>query len=134
MGMIGAITGQYVLDYTVHTYGYENSFIVYFIIGCIILLSVIFVVRDQPHKSSITKRVPIKFKTLVRDILKLKRNGQFWLNAFVGSLLFMPTNIFASMWAVMFLNNLITFHHLPPMPCQACSLQVGLSARLFLAI
>jgi MFS family permease len=105
MGMIGAITGQYVLDYTVHTYGYEKSFIVYFIIGCIILLSVIFVVRDQPPKSSITKRVPIKFKTLMRDILKLKRNGQFWLNAFVGSLLFMPTNIFASMWAVMFFKQ-----------------------------
>ncbi|MEE2769610.1 MAG: MFS transporter [Pseudomonadota bacterium] len=105
MGMVGAITGEYILDLTVHTYGYKNSFITYFLIGCVILLGVIFVVRDQPHKAKISKRAPIKFKTLIRDLIKLRHNGQFWLNALIGCLLFMPTNIFASMWAVMFFKQ-----------------------------
>lgn len=108
MGMLGAITGEYILDLTVYNYGYFESFVAYFIIGCIILLGVIFVVRDQPHKSKISKRAPIKFKTLIRDLTKLAYNGQFWLNSIVGCLLFMPTNIFASMWAVMFFKQ--TYH------------------------
>ncbi|MDG2347932.1 MAG: MFS transporter [Gammaproteobacteria bacterium] len=108
MGMIGAITGEYILDITVHKYGYVNSFMAYLFIGVLILTCVIFVVRDQPHKSKITRRAPIKFKTLIRDLLKLRHNGQFWLNSIIGCLLFMPTNIFASMWAVMFFKQ--TYH------------------------
>ena len=118
MGMVGAITGEYVLDLTVHTYGFFASFIAYFIIGFIILLGVIFIVRDQPHKAKISKRAPIKFKTLVRDLTKLAQNGQFWLNAIVGCLLFMPTNIFASMWAVMFFKQT---YHLPSTTSSAMS-------------
>lgn len=105
MGMIGAISGEFILDMTVHHYGYSQSFIAYFIIGCIILFGVIFVVKDQPSRNKITKRAPIKIKTLARDLMKLRYQGQFWLNAIIGSLLFMPTNIFASMWAVMFFKQ-----------------------------
>ena len=108
LGMIGAISGEFILDLTVHNYGYVQSFTIYLILGILILAGVIFVVRDQPHKAKISKRAPIKFKTLIRDLLKLRHNGQFWLNAVVGCLLFMPTNIFASMWAVMFFKQ--TYH------------------------
>lgn len=108
MGMLGAITGEYILDLTVHEYGYKNSFIAYLLIGLVILACVIFIVRDQPHKAKISVRAPIKFKTLIRDLLNLRHNMQFWLNAIVGCLLFMPTNIFASMWAVMFFKQ--TYH------------------------
>lgn len=105
MGMLGAISGEYILDLTLAQFGYTNSFIGYFIIGILILLAVIFIVKDQPSKKNIKKRAPIKLKTLVRDFSQLTRSPQFWLNAIVGSLLFMPTNIFASMWAVMFFKQ-----------------------------
>ena len=105
MGMIGAISGEFILDLTLTQFGYKPSFIAYFIIGILILLAVIFIVKDQPTKKNLKKRAPIKVKTLIRDFSQLTRSSQFWLNAIVGSLLFMPTNIFASMWAVMFFKQ-----------------------------
>ena len=118
MGMLGAISGEFILDAAINLYGQHETLTAYSLIGLLLLGAVIFVVDDQPHRRPLTKRAPIKLKTLVRDILKIRNSSQFWINGIIGSLLFMPTNVFASMWAVMFFKQT---YYLPSTQANAVS-------------
>tara|TARA_X000000950_G_scaffold275865_1_gene362869 strand:+ start:2894 stop:4147 length:1254 start_codon:yes stop_codon:yes gene_type:complete len=109
MGMLGAISGEFILDAAIQVYGQHQTLTAYSLIGLLLLGAVVFIVDDQPHRRSISKRAPVKFKTLIRDILKIRHSSQFWINGIIGSLLFMPTNVFASMWAVMFFKQTYYF-------------------------
>ncbi len=118
LGMLGAISGEFILDSAINIYGQHETLTAYSLIGLLILGAVIFIVEDQPHRRTVVERAPLKVKTLLRDILKIKSSKQFWINGIIGSLLFMPTNVFASMWAVMFFKHT---YYLPSYQANAVS-------------
>ncbi len=103
LGTLGAVCADWILSRLVKTYGWQDAMLVTAYIGVAMGILIILFVRDKP-KWLKTYHIPKASwkKSLLRLLIILRTPG-FWYNGIVGSILFMPVNVVASLWGVSFL-------------------------------
>lgn len=108
LGMLGAISGEVALSSIVSKIGTQQS--LYYAGYAGILLAVIMwlVVRDR-FKTGPIKPAKKEISNLVSMLWVVAKNRQIWLNGAIGSLIFMPTTLFAVFWGMPYLENVRGF-------------------------
>lgn len=107
LGMLGAISGEYLLSNTIDSIGYDNTInlILYFGIFLIVLASIF--IKDH-HKLKDSNKISEQLGSLYNSLLTVAKNKQIWINAIISAALYMPTTFFAGQWAI---SYFIDVHH-----------------------
>lgn len=111
LGTIGAVSADTILSRMVISFGWRYSVYITAIIGFVLAIFMVLIIRDKPHW---VKSVPKSYQSwsfMMKRMLEILKNWHFWMNGIVGCFLFLPINVFASLWGVAFL---IQSYHLPP--------------------
>jgi MFS family permease len=99
LGMMGAISGEYILSKTIKNFGYNNTTnIILFLGATLSILTLLFIQNSklQKHKNKFIQELLM----LTRSVYSVAKNKQLWICAIIGSCLYMPTTFFAGQWAV----------------------------------
>lgn len=108
LGMLGAISGEFLLSNLLHNTSYTHTVILIIFIGSIITLISTLFIRDHhalDHKASLLSELNM----LINSVLSVMRNKQIWISAIVGAALYMPTTFFGGQWAIPYFMDV---HHL----------------------
>ncbi|MDF1653571.1 MAG: MFS transporter [Coxiellaceae bacterium] len=108
LGTIGAVTTDTVLSHGVTSIGWRDTVDMTSWIGIGLAILIAIFVRDRPKWAP---RVPSEYRSWKMILLRLFglfKNYQMWLIGIVGSFMFLPVSVFASLWGVAFLKE--SFH------------------------
>lgn len=105
IGMIGAISGEVFLESLKDTIGVPYTFMVYILFGLILTAATWLIIRDK-NNFEIKSSGISELRSLCEHVLFLMKKPLFWHISLIGLFLFMPTTIFASLWAVKFLSDI----------------------------
>jgi len=114
LGTVGAMFTDTILSGMVVYLGWQEAVLITAYIGLAIAVLITLIVKDKPnHLEEPTTR---EFRNWSHTFYRLKlifKNSRFWINGIVGGLLFIPINVFASLWGVGFLKQAyaLTDHH-----------------------
>jgi len=109
LGTIGAMFTDTVLSGMVTHLGWQEATLMTAYIGIVLGILIALIVRNKPKH---VKQPPREFRNwhhTLRRLLFLAKQWRFWINGIVGTLLFLPINVFASLWGVAFLRRA---HHI----------------------
>lgn len=104
LGMVGAITGEILLEDLKELIGVKQTFLVYMIVGITLTILTWLIVRNKNLFSTKKNKVD-EIKAIFKHMLFLMKKPIFWNISLIGLFLFMPTTIFASLWSVKFLGD-----------------------------
>ena len=110
LGMLGAISGEALLDKAKDSYGLESTFMACCIFGIILLISILTIVESKT-KFKVKSNIRSELRSFACHMLFLLKNPVFWQIAIIGLCLFMPTTIFASLWSVKFIHDVYHVAH-----------------------
>lgn len=110
LGMLGAISGEALLESAKVDFGLNNIFIACIVFG-VMLTILVWLLVDSKKMFNIHKNKLTEFKSLINHMVFLLKKPIFWHIALIGLCLFMPTTIFASLWAVKFLGDVFNVKH-----------------------
>ena len=102
IGMLGGICGETPQAMMVDHLGWRLVMTYMGIVGLVLAFIIYLVVKDSPHlvrKSSHTNHQ----RPLKDGLLEILKNGQLWLVACYGGLIYMCTPVFCGLWGVPFL-------------------------------
>jgi MFS family permease len=105
---LGAIYGGTFLSYLTNYYGIQTIITNIAILGLILLVLIIFFVRDQPKSKSenIIKNTAVKFSII--PFKEIFLSAQNWLIAITAALFWTPVSVFAILWGIPYLQ--IVYH------------------------
>lgn len=110
LGMLGAISGEVVLDATKNSVGLNAIFIACIIFG-IILAILVWMFVESKQMFQIKNSLFTEINSLFKHMIFLLKKPIFWHISIIGLCLFMPTTIFASLWAVKFIGDVYQIKH-----------------------
>jgi len=105
MGTIGAISADTILSHMVVHIGWQRTVLITAFVGLAITILIFLFVRNKPKH---IKTLPREFKSWShtrRRLLFILKQWQFWVNGITGGLVFLPINVFASLWGIVFLKR-----------------------------
>ncbi|MDB2592541.1 MFS transporter [Gammaproteobacteria bacterium] len=105
LGMLGAISGEFVLVKLLNKFGvfYTNNLVL--LMGVILTYTLwMFIPNAQPNKSQ-TKGL---FQKTLKQLGKVLKNKTVWMGGFMGLCLYLPTVVLADLWAIKYLTE--TYH------------------------
>ncbi|KTD61129.1 MFS transporter [Legionella spiritensis] len=121
MGTLGAMVTDTTLSHMVAGLGWRNTAYVSALVGFLLALSLIIVIRDKPvNATPATPGDYYSWTSIVRRLLGLFGSWRFWINSLVGTFLFLPVSVFASLWGVAFIAE--RFHINPAHAASITSL------------
>lgn len=103
IGMLGAIGGETPLALSVDVYGWRNSMLIFGGVGLILALLIFSVAKDAPSSSNAAPEPPSKHEHIWSSFKVLLKDGQLWLVALYGGLMYLSTPVFCGLWGVPFL-------------------------------
>ncbi|NNM60282.1 MAG: MFS transporter [Legionellales bacterium] len=104
LGMIGGILGDVVLSHLVNTAGWHVAVMLSAWLGIATMGLICFIPKSNPHTFS-TRLPHRQWRHLYRELLIILKMPIIWLNAVVGSLLYLPLAIFGELWGVSYLQT-----------------------------
>lgn len=107
LGMLGGMLGDVSLTALVHSVGWMRTCDYAAVVGVILLILVVFFIRDRnPHAVRDMQDVQLhSVKLAWPEIKRVVTDSQFWINGFIGCLLYLPLSAFAEIWAIPFLHE-----------------------------
>ena len=113
LGTVGAMFTDTILSRMVGRIGWQETVLVTAYIGIVIGILIMLIVRNKPNN---VKPLPREFRSWSHTwhrLIFMAKSWRFWINGIVGGLLFLPINVFASLWGVGFLRYgyYLTDHH-----------------------
>lgn len=113
LGTAGGIIGDFSLTALVETLGWQATCYWASAFGLLLCVLVFTFVRDDVGKRKRKTPQMIELETVKLDsiqralpeILRLLARSQFWVNAAIGCLLYLPLSAFAELWAIPFLRQ-----------------------------
>ena len=105
LGTVGALATDTILSRMVAHVGWQEAVLLSAYVGIVIGALIFLIVRNKPNKA---KPIPRKLKDWSHSWNRLKfmaKSWRFWTNGIVGCLLYLPINVFASLWGIDFLNH-----------------------------
>ena len=103
IGMVGAISGEISLALMKDNLGITRTFQACLVFGAVLTVATWMIVRTKQLFS--VKCGKAEVVSLFQHMLFLMKMPIFWNISIIGLCLFMPTTIFASLWAVKFLDD-----------------------------
>lgn len=105
LGTIGAITTDTVISHGVNTLGWRHTIDITSWFGVVLAVLIVIVVRDRPKWVGKSPSEYRSWKNILLRLFNLFRNPSIWINGIVGSFMFLPISVFASLWGVAFLKE-----------------------------
>jgi MFS family permease len=107
LGMVGAMIGENALTYLVNTFGWRHTTYGAAVFGIILGIIIWAIVRNRRHKATMqqTEYQSIKFRDILRNLLRALTHKQLWLAGVVGGLFYIPTSVFAELWGIPYLEQ-----------------------------
>ncbi len=105
LGVVGAMFADTVLSKMVNHIGWQETVLITAYIGIALGLLIALIIRNKPNK---VRALPREFKNWSHTwgrLIFITKSWQFWINGIVGGLLFLPINVFASLWGIDFLKH-----------------------------
>lgn len=111
LGMVGAICSQSLIDKLVDLIGWQASWFNLALIGFIVMIVSWIFIRDYPDNLNIQNKDNISWKKLKYDLKSTLGNKHFLLNGLIGGISFINISVFASYWAIPYLQYAGHFKH-----------------------
>lgn len=106
LGMVGGITGDVVLTALVNTLTWQNTCFWAAGVGALLTLAMFLFVRDRNHHMRDMQDIQLHSAKLAwPELKKVIMSGQFWINAAIGCLLYLPLSAYAELWSIPFLKE-----------------------------
>lgn len=102
--MVGGIAGEGPISFFEFIIGWRLTVAGMGVFGLILALLIYLIVHKQAEAQA-PKKHSVTFKGAWNSLLTVLRNGQAWLNAFVGLFIYATTTGFAALWGVDFLEK-----------------------------
>ena len=118
LGTVGALATDTILSRMVAHIGWQEAVLVTAYIGMVISALMFLIIRNKPNK---VKPMPREFKDWSHAWKRLKfmaKSWRFWMNGIVGSLLYFPINVFASLWGIEFFKSCLLFNKCTLLHCD----------------
>gem|GEM_PF-640720 len=117
LGMLGGIFTDQILTRVNASEGYQSSEWWLFFTGILIIMLILFVLRDRPRtrrKMTPTKQDPtcnnIYDKTsFIQRLFNILKSKQIWLIGIVGCLYYLPSSVVGDVWGIPFLKAVYGF-------------------------
>jgi MFS family permease len=103
LGMLGGICGETPQAMMVDHLGWRHVMSYMGIIGLALAVIIFLVVKDSPKQEHKTKINGLHERSLKEGLFEILKNGQLWLIACYGGLIYMCTPVFCGLWGVPFL-------------------------------
>lgn len=106
LGMIGAISTDVMLISLVNNIGWKNLWYLLGLIGIFISLLLLIFVKDEPSNNenkliiNSKKQTWVEFWSVIKTLFKMRI---FWINGFIGGILFLPITALGTLWGITFL-------------------------------
>ena len=117
LGMLGGIFTDEVLTRLNASEGYQNSEYWLIATGVLIVLLILFVLRDRPRvrKTAAQQHKPCSQNlydktSFIQRILNILKNPQIWLIGVVGCLYYLPSSVVGDTWGIPFLKAVYNFN------------------------
>ncbi|MDO8953241.1 MAG: MFS transporter [Gammaproteobacteria bacterium] len=109
LGFLGAAFGEIFLVNVVKTIGWRSTLDIFAIIG-LILLSIVWLAlsKTPPIAETLTEEQTISFKDALKQLLNIVKQPYIWAAGILAYLIFLPTDVFAGLWGIPYLEKL---HH-----------------------
>ena len=102
VGMLGGICGETPQAMMVDHLGWRHVMTYMGVLGLLLAFVIYLVVKDSPHAAQKSQRSTHQ-RSLTEGLLEIIKNGQLWLVACYGGLIYMCTPVFCGLWGVPFL-------------------------------
>ena len=103
IGMLGAIGGEAPLALLIEIKGWRYSMVVMGSIGIVLAFFIMLIAKDAPTTTIQASHHATEKEPLLKSLSELLKNGQLWLVAVYGGLMYMATPVFCGLWGVPFL-------------------------------
>lgn len=105
LGMIGAMSGDFLLRALVDEMGWKAATNVSAGFGLILAVLLWVVIRDKNPRSTLIHYDFINFRELLSNLWGIIKNNQIWLNGLVGLMLNLALALFAELWGISYLEQ-----------------------------
>lgn len=122
LGMIGGLTGQNLLPSLVASLGWQNTCFYSALAGLPLAFTLFLFLRDG-FKSGRAARLKQQLPDMASafdGVKKIIFNPQMWIVGAIGSLLYLPTDTFAELWAIPFFEQV--YHFSPNLSARVVSM------------
>jgi MFS family permease len=116
LGMLGGIFTDKVLTSVNQIDGYQSSEYWLFLTGFLIVMLILFVLRDRPRtrRKAASKHKPCSHNlydkvSFMQRIFRILKNKQIWLIGIVGCLYYLPSSVIGDVWGIPFLKAAYAF-------------------------
>jgi MFS family permease len=105
LGTLGAVMTDTALSHLVHEFGWRQAVAITAYIGFGLAVLIILFVRDRPHWVPKPHAEHDSWVNIAKRLWQIMTIWRFWIIGIVGALLFLPVNMFASLWGIDFLES-----------------------------
>lgn len=105
LGMIGAMTGDFLLRTMVDAIGWKTACYGSAFFGAILSVILWSFIRDRNPANTLLHHEILSFKVLLINLWVILKNHQIWLNGIVGLLLNLVLALFAELWGISYLEQ-----------------------------
>ncbi|MDF2939847.1 MAG: transporter [Gammaproteobacteria bacterium] len=107
LGFLGAAFGEIFLTTVVKTTGWRSTMDIFVILG-LVLMAVIWLCLSlaSPKLHSENTEPTLSLKDAVKQLLKIIKQPYIWLAGILAYLIYLPTDVFAGLWGIPYLQSL----------------------------
>lgn len=129
IGTIGAVGADWILSRLVTQLGWQSAVAVIGYVGIGMGILILAFVRNAPPTIELaeSKLPKTPWSQSLKALWHVMKSFRFWINGFIGSVLFFPINVFASLWGVAFL---IEAKHFSPTEAASITSLIFIGATL----
>ncbi len=107
-GTAGAMSTDLIASRLVVHMGWQNTMYLLAFMGFILsVLLFLFIPGNKNHQHKTDKQPAVRMNAVFKEVMRLLLRGDFWINALVGTALFLPISVLASLWGVDFFESTI---------------------------
>jgi len=111
LGMIGGLTGENLLSVLVLKLGWQKTCYASALAGIPLVAVMYLFLRDgyKSGRAALNNQQSTDMKSAFEGLYKIIKNPQIWIVGAIGCLLYLPTDVFAELWAVPFFEQVYHF-------------------------
>lgn len=104
LGAVGAMVGDNYLGKLVHSQSWTSAIELSIWFGVILTITLWLFLRDHKNDNKVGGSIPSIRKNF-QDLAIILRSKQIWINGMYGSLVYLPTTVFAELWGIPYLRH-----------------------------
>lgn len=120
--MLGAFGGNMSLAYFSVKYNWQFCFKAATVISAILCIICLLLLRDLSPKKLLIKNEYISFKQLLKNMFKLIKIKQIWLNGIYGGIVYTIVTVFLALWCIPFLMKAYSLEKTAAVFANSCVL------------